>query len=76
MFGHMSGFYGGWLAWFFWIVILALVVLVFVRLFSPSRYVRRGGSDADDPEVILKRRYARGEIGKEEYDKKLADLRR
>jgi uncharacterized membrane protein len=30
----------------------------------------------ESAEEILKRRYARGEIGKEEYDRTLSDLRR
>ena len=34
------------------------------------------GKRQDSPEQILKRRYAAGEIDKEEYDRRLSDLRR
>jgi uncharacterized membrane protein len=36
----------------------------------------RTGSQEDPAEAILKRRYARGEINREEYDQRLTDLRK
>lgn len=60
------------LMWIWWILGIALVV-VLVWLF-----VRGGGGSAagrESPEEILKRRYAGGEIDREEYERKLTELR-
>jgi putative membrane protein len=57
-----------------WLVAIVVLVLV-VRLVAGSL----GGpsSRADEsPEQILKRRYAKGEIEREEYQRRLEDLRR
>lgn len=64
---HMGGM------WFFWIVVI--VVLIFLIRWlavSPQRTEAPRESAID----ILKQRYARGEIDKEEYERKLSDLRR
>ena len=62
----------GWM-WIFWVVVILLIVLL-VR----SRPIVTGPRDESSvsAEEILKRRYARGEIGKEEYERKLEDLRK
>jgi putative membrane protein len=63
----------GWmgLGMVFWLVIVLLLVWIVAR---PGG----GGSWRSDemPEQILKRRYARGEIEREEYERRLADLRK
>lgn len=61
---------GMWLWWILGIVIVA--ALAWAILGSPAR---NGGSDAS-AEELLKRRYARGEINKEDYEKRLQDLRK
>ena len=74
--GMMGGF--GWM-WFmpvFWIVFLGLIIWAIVAL---ARRVSQPGSTdsssrADSALDILKRRYARGEINKEEYEEKKKDL--
>lgn len=53
----------------FWVVLIALAALLFSRLFRSS------ASDRDDPETILKRRYAEGEMSREEYERRLEELR-
>jgi putative membrane protein len=60
----------GW--WFFWIALIVLVILFVRWLPTEGR-----GHEAlrESPIEILKRRYAEGEIEKEEYERKLADLR-
>lgn len=83
--GPGYGAYGmGWgygMGWFwniimvaFWIaVIVAVVLLVRWLIIMP----RAGGHLAkleDSPLEILKRRYARGEINKEEFEEKKKDL--
>lgn len=66
--GHM-----GWM-WLWWLVGLALlVVLVWavVRAAAPP-----APGDQQSPEAILKGRYARGELDRQEYERRLADLRK
>ena len=76
------GMMGGWgMGWFgmifmaaFWIlIIVGLVFLVkwLIQTTSSSKETRLGGSKAAD---ILKERYARGEIDKDEFDAKRKDL--
>jgi len=55
-----------------WVVIVALAVWLVVRLVS--RRSRGGG--AESAEELLRRRFASGEIDAEEYDRRLAILRR
>jgi putative membrane protein len=57
-----------------WVMAIVVLVLV-VRLVAGS--LASPGSRADEsPEQILKRRYAKGEIEREEYQRRLEDLRR
>ncbi|MGE5256451.1 MAG: SHOCT domain-containing protein [Hyphomicrobiales bacterium] len=59
----------------FWVVLLVALVLV---VFGAASGIRNRGnetSDASDALEILKRRYARGEIDKAEYEAKRRDLR-
>jgi len=72
----MFGGYGwGWPMAIFGIVILGLVIWGIVAL---TRGLSRGDSgpagQSDSALEILKRRYARGEINKEEYEAKKRDL--
>ena len=63
---------GGMGLW--WLVILALIV---AAVWAVGR--RRGGRSAtpsESPEGILKQRYARREIDREEYERRLSDLRK
>ena len=66
--GHMI--FGNLGALIFWGV-LALLIYVAVRA-----TINRVGSDSksNDPVDILQRRYARGEIDKEEFDRRMKDL--
>lgn len=64
----------GWWMVLWWVAGIVVLVLL-VRLVAGSL----GGSSrqADEtPEQVLKRRYARGEIEREEYQRRLEDLRR
>ena len=73
--GIMGGFGWGWLMPIFMILFWGLVIwgiVALVRGLSGSR-----GSDSsttDSALELLKRRYARGEINKEEYEEKKKDL--
>ena len=75
---HGYGYGYGW-GWhmaamlIFWIV-LVIVIVFLVRWMGVSG---RGAEPLrESAEEILKKRYARGEIDKEEYDRRLTDLRR
>ena len=55
---------------------LMLLVVVVAMLLGWVRTGGAGGSDAPSAREILDRRYARGEISREEYQQRLDDLRR
>ncbi len=67
----MMGWGGGIGMFFFWIILIVLVVVLVKWLVSQSseRVEKR-----DDPMDILKRRYAKGEIDKTEFEEKAKDL--
>ncbi len=67
----MMGWGGGIGMIFFWIIIIVLVVFLIKWLTSQSK---RGLEKKESPMDILKRRYARGEIDKEEFEEKKNDL--
>jgi putative membrane protein len=76
---------GGWIGLFFMILFAVAVVVAIVFL---VRYLTQGttgsqthatpptayGSGPEPPKEILKRRYAAGEIDRDEYLQKLGDL--
>jgi len=59
---------------FFWALVVGLVVWGVVALIRRDRRDHERRS-LDDPMTILKRRYASGEITKEEYEEKKAALK-
>ena len=75
-YGHMWD--GGWHGWFFgplmMILLVALVVLGVVLLLRGSgdggREAPRGDRNAKTPLDILKERFARGEIDKDEFEER------
>ncbi|MBI2851686.1 MAG: SHOCT domain-containing protein [Chloroflexi bacterium] len=70
----MGGFgIGGGLMGIFWIVILGLVIWAIVAG-TGGISQRTDSARGDTPLEILKKRYARGEIGKEEYEARKQDL--
>lgn len=69
--GMMGYWFGGLLMWIIVIVIIAVVVYLIIRAKEPR------GEDAlmsETPLQILKKRYARGEISKEEFDEIRKDI--
>jgi putative membrane protein len=76
--GYGGGFMGGmWLFWLLLLVVLVLAVRWAVSGFGPREGGRRGtpaDSALESPEDVLKKRYARGEISKTEFEVKLRDL--
>jgi putative membrane protein len=70
--GHMMGYgYGGG---YMWLILLILVGAVMYFLVQASKSKGPGGSITETPLDILKRRYAKGEIDKEEFDRKKEEL--
>ena len=76
----MMGWYGGGMGWagwlgmgLFWLVLIAAIVLLVVRLL-PGSSGQGGGARLETPEEILDRRFAQGEIDLETYQKQRAAL--
>ncbi|MEE9244717.1 MAG: SHOCT domain-containing protein, partial [Gemmatimonadota bacterium] len=71
--GMMGGWWGFGLLWMlFWIGVLVLLVVVIWRLLQGR--AAAPGSPEESPLDILKRRYARGEIDRDEFEAKKRDL--
>ena len=67
---------GTHMAWMglWWIVGLAVLVLL---VWAIAKAGSRGSPRAEEsPEAILKRRYARGEMDRDDYERRLSDLRK
>lgn len=58
----------------FWALIIVGIALVVKWLVEQGRPEGRPGSGGESALEILKKRYARGEIDKEEFDVKMRDL--
>jgi putative membrane protein len=72
--GMMAGGGMGIVMILFWTILLVALVLVVSG--AASGFRNRGNTtDASDPLEILKRRYAKGEIDKAEYETKRHDLK-
>ncbi len=77
-----SPWHGGtsWEAWLLFVLMVVIVVAVvvaviyFVRAASGTSSASMAGGTSESPRDILKRRYAAGEIDREEYQQKLQDL--
>lgn len=73
--GHMWDGHMGW-GWMglWWIILLVLIGVVV--WFAASAARRSGLPGEESPEAAAKRRYARGEIDRETYQRLLEDLRK
>lgn len=71
-YGYNSGYGfmgGGFMMIFFWIIVIALIVLA-------VRAARHGSFSSKQPLDILKDRYAKGEITAEQFEKMKNDLQK
>jgi putative membrane protein len=67
----------GWGGDFFMIIIWAMIIIgivLLIRWIVASSAKGEGGGAGESPMDILKRRYAAGEIGREEFEEKKKDL--
>jgi putative membrane protein len=71
---HGMGWFGMVLMMVFWIAAIVGVIILIRWLWISTGKKGRGTSQEDSPLEILKRRYARGEINKEEFEQKKKDL--
>lgn len=69
--GRHHGFMGDYM-WIFWIAVL--VGLIFLIKWMVQQSKQGGKKPKQNPLEILKKRYARGEIDKQEFDQKKKDL--
>jgi len=73
--GMMAGFGWMWLIPVFWVVFLGLIIWAIVAAVRSSNESKDSDSSKPDSALeVLKKRYARGEINKEEYEEKKKDL--
>jgi putative membrane protein len=80
MWGLMDGW--GWWGWgmgivhgLLWLAVLALGIVVLVRMVGRGTDRREAVPPVEETAIeILKKRYARGEIGREEFEQKKRDL--
>jgi len=71
MFGN-HGFMGGGFMWIFWIAVIVGIIFLVKWIVQQSR--PGGQQQGENSLEILKKRYARGEIDKEEFEQKKKDL--
>ncbi|MGD1008082.1 MAG: SHOCT domain-containing protein [Ignavibacteriaceae bacterium] len=68
-------FWGGiWFGWMFRMLIIVIVIWLVVHSFSRNQNNRNMQLPAESALDILKKRYARGEISKEQFEQMRKDL--
>ena len=72
--GMMGGFGTMFFMPILWIVVIGLIVWAVVAAVRPGESSGSDSATASSALEVLKKRYARGEINKEEYEEKKRDL--
>ncbi len=63
-----------WLSGLLWIILFALIIWGIIRFTAISQNKGQSGSTNETPLEIIKKRYARGEIGREVFEEMKKDL--
>jgi len=74
MMWHEMGWGGMWFGWLISIIALVLIFWVIVRFSVSGPYRRQPPASNETPVDILKKRYAKGEINKEQFEQMKKDL--
>ncbi|MBD3378804.1 SHOCT domain-containing protein [candidate division KSB1 bacterium] len=69
---HDMGWGGMWFGWVFWIIVIGLVVYAIVRATTGRQQTSQSSNET--PLDILKKRYAKGEINKEQFEEMKKNL--
>lgn len=69
---HDMGF--GWmgLGWLFWLIVIAVIVYLIIKITNQKQ--TENVYPKETPLEILKKRYAKGEISKEEFERIKKDI--
>lgn len=65
-------FFGGGFMWIFWLLVIVVIVAAVKAMMGSN--TQRDASEKDSALSILEKRYARGEIDREEYQEKRREL--
>lgn len=71
---HMMNFGYGYGGMFMWILFVIVIGVVAYFIIQNTKTKTSGGAFQETPLDILKKRYAKGEITKEEYDRMKRDM--
>lgn len=72
MMNYDGHFFGGGFMWVFWILLIAGIFFLIQNMTKGNS--DNSSSDKETPLDILKKRYARGEIEEEEYERRRKEL--
>ena len=71
---YYNWFWGGaWFGWIFWIVIFGIIIWLLISQ-SHRKYPNDINPHLESPLDILKKRYAKGEITKEQFEQMKKDI--
>lgn len=73
---HDMGWGGMWFGWIFWLLIIAIIVWAVITMTRNRQKSdsAQGSAQTESPLDILKKRYARGEITKEQFEQMKKDI--
>lgn len=72
--GYGMGWFGGIIMIVFWVAVIVGIVFLIRWLAVSTREGRREAKPEDSAIEILRKRYARGDISKEEFEERKRDL--